>query len=174
VDPALDARRDRRVEPTRIPARANRQLATVRHAEAQIEPHRPRRASDAEIADLTQLSVSTVHWLRSAPQVTASLDEPVGEDEIVLGDLIADTRTVGPSEPAIAHEQRDEISAMLRLLPERHREVLVRRYGLNGSSVQSHREIGRWLGAGEERIRHLEHESLHRLRCISNRLVPAA
>jgi DNA-directed RNA polymerase sigma subunit (sigma70/sigma32) len=56
---------------------------------------------------------------------------------------------------------------MLRFLPERHREVLIRRYGLNGSRVQSHEEIGRSLGVGEERSRQLERESLHRLRSIS-------
>jgi DNA-directed RNA polymerase sigma subunit (sigma70/sigma32) len=45
--------------------------------------------------------------------------------------------------------------------------VLARRYGLNGSRVQSHKEIGRWLGVGEERSRQIERESLHRLRSIS-------
>src|SRR5919198_298312 len=87
----------------------------------------------------------------AAVQVTASLDEPVGEGATALGDLIADTRAVDPSQTAIEHEQHDDVSAMLRLLPKRHREVLVRRYGLHGSSVQSHKEIGRSLGVGEER-----------------------
>jgi DNA-directed RNA polymerase sigma subunit (sigma70/sigma32) len=45
--------------------------------------------------------------------------------------------------------------------------VLVRRYGLNGGPVQSHQEIGRWLGVGEKRSRQLEHESLQRLRSMS-------
>jgi RNA polymerase primary sigma factor len=159
--------------PIRIPPKANRQLAAVRHAEAQIERHSPRRASDAEIADATELSVRTVHSLRSAPKVTASLDEQVGEGTTQLLELIADTRAVDPSQSAIAHEQRDEISAMLQLLPKRHREVLVRRYGLNGGSIHSHKEIGRWLGVGEERSRQIEHESLHRLRSISETLALA-
>ena len=59
----------------------------------------------------------------------------------------------------------------LRLLPERHREVLIRRYGLNDGRVQSHEEIGQWLGVGEERIRQIEREALHRLRSIA---VPSA
>jgi DNA-directed RNA polymerase sigma subunit (sigma70/sigma32) len=80
---------------------------------------------------------------------------------------MADTRAVDPSESAIAHEQRDDVSAMLLFLPKRHREVLVRRYGWNGRRVQSHKEIGRRLGVGEERSRQLERESLHRLRSIS-------
>src|SRR5919198_1192331 len=70
-----------------------------------------------------------------------------------MRDAIAASRAVDPSQTAIEHEQHDDVSAMLRLLPKRHREVLVRRYGLHGSSVQSHKEIGRSLGVGEERGR---------------------
>jgi RNA polymerase primary sigma factor len=151
----------------RMPAKATQQLAAVRRAEAQLERLSPRRASDDGIAGLTQLSAKTVRSLRTAGQVVASLDEPVGEDATPLGDLIADARAIDPSESAIAHERRDGVSAMLRLLPSRHREVLVRRYGLNGNRVQSHEEIGRRLGVGEERSRQLERESLHRLRSTS-------
>jgi RNA polymerase primary sigma factor len=108
-----------------------------------------------------------VRSLRGAARVTASLDEPVGEDTTSLGDLLADERTVDPSASAIAHEDRDELSAMLRLLPERHREVLIRRYGLNDRHAQSHAEIGKWLGVGEERSRQIEREAMHRLRSIA-------
>ena len=149
----------------RIPPNATRQRAAVLRAEAQLE--RLGRASETEIAALTELSVQTVRSLRAAARVEASLDEPVGEGALPLGELIADSRAVDPSECAIAHERRDEVSAMLRLLPPRHREVLVRHYGLNGGPVQSHDEIGRWLGVGEERSRQIERESLHRLRSIS-------
>jgi RNA polymerase primary sigma factor len=158
----------------RIPARANRQLAAVWRAEAELERLTRRRPSDAEIAGLTELSVPTVRSLRTAAQVTASLDEPVGEDETVLGDLIADARAVDPSEAAIVQDQRDDVSAMLLFLPKRHREVLVRRFGLNGRDVQSHEEISRWLGVGEERSRQIEHESLHRLRSIGAAFAHAA
>ena len=80
-----------------------------------------------------------------------------------LGDLLADERR-DPPDSVIAHESRHEISAMLRLLPERHREVLIRRYGLNDGRVQSHQEVGERLGVGEERSRQIEREPLHRLR----------
>jgi DNA-directed RNA polymerase sigma subunit (sigma70/sigma32) len=91
-----------------------------------------------------------------------------------LGHLIADAGASDPSDSAIAHEERDRVSAMLLFLPKRHREVVVRRYGLNGNRVHSHKEIGRSLGVGEERSRQLEQESLHRLRSISETLARAA
>jgi RNA polymerase primary sigma factor len=158
----------------RVPPKANQRLAAVRRAEAELERLTERRASDAEIALRTRLGVKTVRWLRTAAQVTASLDEPVGEGTSALGDLIPDPRAVDPEESAIAHEQRDDVSAMLRLLPARHREVLAGRYGLDGGSTESHKEISRRLGIGEERSRQIERESLHRLRSISSTLAHAA
>ena len=151
----------------RIPAKANRQLAALRRAEAELHQIGARRASDAEIAERAELNETTVRSLRAAARVTTSLDEPVGEDRTPLGDLVADDRAVDPSAAAIELEGRDEVSAMLRLLPERHREVLIRRYGLKHGRAQSHDEIGEWLGVGEERSRQIEREALHRLRSIA-------
>ena len=99
--------------------------------------------------------------------MTASLDEPVGEDATPLGDLLADVRAADPFESAIARESRDEVSSMLRLLPERHREVIIRRYGLSDDGSQTHEQIGERLGIGEERSRQIEREALHRLRSIA-------
>jgi RNA polymerase primary sigma factor len=53
---------------------------------------------------------------------------------------------------------------MLHVLPERHREVLLRRYGLVGDRAQSHEEIAVWPGVGAERSRQLETQALHWLR----------
>jgi RNA polymerase primary sigma factor len=151
----------------RIPAKADRQLAAVRRAHGDLE-----RADgpppDAVIAARSGLSENAIQSLRGAARVTASLDEPVGEDAASLGDFIADRRAVDPSERAIARERRGEVFAMLRLLPARHREVLVRRYGLGDARAQSHEEIGACLGVGRERSRQLEHEALHRMRSIAS------
>ena len=44
---------------------------------------------------------------------------------------------------------------MLLTRPKRHREVLIRRYGLNNTEIESHGEISEWLGVGEGRSRQL-------------------
>jgi RNA polymerase primary sigma factor len=151
----------------RMPAKASQQLAAVRRAEAELERIEHRRASDAAIAEHTQLSVTTVRSLREAARVTASLDAPVGEDATPVGDMLADARAGDPFESAIARESREEVSTMVRLLPERHREVIVRRYGLSDDRAQTHEQIGQRLGVGEERSRQIEREALHRLRSIA-------
>jgi len=151
----------------RIPSKANHQLAAVRRAEDELQRLGPGHATDAAIAERTQLRVTTVRSLRDAARVTASLDQPLGDDTTPLGDLVADERVPDPADSAIVHEDRQEVSAMLRLLPQRHREVLIRRYGLNDTRTQSHAESGERLGVGEERSRQIEREALHRLRSVA-------
>jgi DNA-directed RNA polymerase sigma subunit (sigma70/sigma32) len=73
-----------------------------------------------------------------------------------------------------AAHQRDvgeglrEVAEQAPLLPDRHREVLLRRYGLRGEKPETHAQIGARLGVGEERSRQLEREALHRLRSLGD------
>jgi RNA polymerase primary sigma factor len=151
----------------RIPPRAGQQLGAVRRAEAELERAGSRSASDAKIAERTGLSTQVVSTLRDRARVTASLDEPVGEDGASLGELLADEHAFDPTHHAIDSERLESLPRLLRLLPERHRQVLEHHYGLNNTPPQSHQQIGARLGVSEERSRQIEREALHRLHTIA-------
>jgi RNA polymerase primary sigma factor len=151
----------------RIPPRATRQLAAVRRAEDELGRSTLGSPSTAAIAERTGLSVASVEALRGSARATVSLDEPVGDDGTPLGEIVADDQAADPFESAVADEDSRTVTNMLKLLPERHRNVIVRHYGLGGQTPQSHELIGASLGVGEERSRQLEHEALHRLRTVS-------
>jgi RNA polymerase primary sigma factor len=148
----------------RIPASAGHQLAAIRRAEAELRRGRSGPPTDEAIAACTGFGLRTVAALRRAAQVTASLDEVVGQDGSPLADLVADTDGVAPWEHAGKRESRRQVLRMLAALPAKHREVLSRRYGLDGDSPQAHEEIAAWLGVGQERSRQIEREALHWLR----------
>ena len=154
-------------QPIRVPAGATRRIAAVRRAEAELRRAGSPAVSADSIAAVTGLSAQTVGELRTAARVSASLDDPVGEDGASLGDLVADDNAADPAERAIARDELRALSRMLRLLPRRHREVVVRRYGLDGSLAASHREIGERLGVSEVRSRQIEREALNRLRAVA-------
>jgi RNA polymerase primary sigma factor len=148
----------------RIPAAARQQLAAIHRAEIELRRlHRGAPATD-DIADRTGLSVRSVRALLEAARVTASLDEPVGEDGTPLGELIADRDADSAWQRTQERETRRQVAAMLRVLPDRHCEVILRRYGFRDGPAQTHQEIGAWLGVGEERSRQLERQALHWLR----------
>jgi RNA polymerase primary sigma factor len=154
----------------RIPVGANQQLASLRRAEAELNRLGPGRASIVAVAERTGLSGARVRSLSSAARVTASLDEQLGEDGTSLGESMADANAVDPSELLIAGEDSKLVWRMLRLLPPRHRAVVIRRFGLGGVPPETHEQIGARLGVGDERSRQLEHEALHRLRTVATAL----
>jgi RNA polymerase primary sigma factor len=158
----------------RTPPKARRQLAAIRRAEDELARTHAGPASDARISERSGLNPSNVRSLRTAASVTASLDEPAREDSAPLHELLPDQSAVDPSRELIEHETRVEVTRLVRLLPPRHREVVIRRFGLNGAPEESHADIGRRLGVSEERSRQLEREALHRLRSVAGRLVEAA
>ena len=162
ADAVIDART------IRIPSNASDRLSAVHRAEHELERSAAGSPSTEAIAERTGLSVRRVQALREAASVTASLDEPVGEEGSALGELIADSRAVDPSRHADERETHRQLWSILGTLPDRHREVLLRRYGLRGEEPETHAEIGSRLGVGEERSRQLEREALHRLRSLGD------
>lgn len=150
----------------RIPPRAYRQLAAVARAEDELREFGSPPAI-AAVAQRAGLSVESVRSLQAAARATASLDGPVGDDDTPLIELVADDSAADPSESAVASDQRRMVRGMLKLLPDRHRDVVIRRYGLDQRPPQSHEQIRTSLGVGEERSRQLELEALNRLRTIA-------
>jgi RNA polymerase primary sigma factor len=148
----------------RVPAGAGRQLAAIDRAEYELRRAGRTSPSVEAIAAHAGLQRRSVVALQQSARVTASLDELVGDEATPLGDLIADRGAVDASEHAARRESERQVWRMLRLLPERHRRVVLRRYGLLGDEGETHQEIALALGVSEERSRQLEREALHWLR----------
>ena len=158
----------------RIPRAAQRQLAAVQRAEAELREAGAGGATNDAIARRAGLDTRTVDLLRDAPLVSVSLDAPAGEDMAPLGDLIADTGAPAVSQQVEDRESRRELRSTVRRLPERQRKVVVERYGLLGDRSHSHEDIGASLGVSEARSRQLERQALHRLRESGKRAPRAA
>jgi RNA polymerase primary sigma factor len=158
----------------RIPESARRQMAAIHRVEQELRRIGATPATTAAIANHAGLSVRTVRALRVVPQVSVSLDQPIGDGATALGELIADGDAPDPAERAERGETSRRLWSLVGVLPARHREVLLCRYGLQGRRVESHAEIAARMGVGEERSRQLEHQALHWLRELGDGLPRAA
>jgi RNA polymerase primary sigma factor len=120
--------------------------------------------TDEEVAQAARITVPQVIEVRSAARAVTSLDRPIAEEsgttfqELVAGeeDEVDEAVTINLGKEAL-HDALDE-------LPDREREVLKLRYGLNGErDPASLEEIGRQLGITRERVRQIEAAALERL-----------
>jgi RNA polymerase primary sigma factor len=152
--------------PIRVPDAARRQLAAIKRADDELRRDGAGVPTTAAIAERAGVGEHAVGTLRTVARVTASLDEPVGDGAMPLGELIMGADGSEVWQAAETAETRRDLRALLELLPVRHREVLFRRYGFLADRAESHDEIGARLGIGVERSRQLERQALHWLRSL--------
>jgi RNA polymerase primary sigma factor len=97
-------------------------------------------------------------------QLPISLEKPIGEEEdSALGDFVQDESAESPFESAQVIMQKENVCYALDALPERERQVIVMRYGLDGARPRTLEEVGRAFKVTRERIRQIENNTLKKL-----------
>jgi RNA polymerase primary sigma factor len=147
----------------RIPVHIGQRERKIARTERELAARLGRPPSEDEVAKAAELPLDQVREVREVARAITSLDKPVGEEgETPFGELI----------PSDAPEPEEEVEVSLReqtvrhaleRLPEREREVVKLRYGINGNDPTPLRETGRRLGISPERVRQIESRALQHL-----------
>ncbi|MFB6290304.1 MAG: RNA polymerase sigma factor RpoD/SigA [Candidatus Bipolaricaulia bacterium] len=117
-----------------------------------------------EIAEKLDLSIETVKRAERAEKRTVSLDKPLEEGtNEVLGDFIKSDEYSSPEKETLKVLLDEDLESGLSELTDRKREILKRRYGLNGHDPETLAEIGDRFGISRERVRQIEAEALEDL-----------
>jgi RNA polymerase primary sigma factor len=147
----------------RMPVHIVERLQKMNRAERTLWTQLGREPTLEEIAEEASLPIHQAHEVRAAARASASLDQPVGEQEdAVFGDFVAGDGPLPEDEVEISLRSQ-ALSQALSALPDRERRVLVLRYGLDNAEPRTLEEIGRRLGLTRERVRQIELETLRRL-----------
>jgi RNA polymerase primary sigma factor len=149
----------------RIPVHISEREQRLRRAERELRAQLGRDPDEKEVAKAAKLPLKQVREVRSAARAVTSLDRPVGDEgDATFGDLVAKEHAPPPEEEVRVTLGRDALHRAIAELPDREREVVKLRYGLNGDTdPTSLEEIGRRLGLTRERVRQIEAEALERL-----------
>lgn len=109
-----------------------------------------------------------MHIRKTANQKTeVSLDEPINMDcdgnELLLSDIL------GTEEDMILRPLEDDVDLCvlrqsLRTLPDREREIVLMRFGLQGRKEQTQKEVAQTMGISQSYISRLEKRIMLRLR----------
>jgi RNA polymerase primary sigma factor len=155
---------DRGARAIRLPVHVDEQVGRLRRTEARLQEQLGREPSDDELASQLDMTVGKLNRLRDSAQAIASLDGGVGEDGAALQDFLEDDSAVGPDELAMEAVGRDALDQVLAALPERERQVLVLRFGLDSGTPRTLEEVGAVMGFSRERARQVERDTLAVLR----------
>ena len=147
----------------RVPNDVFQHEMTIARVERELRQSFDRPPTDEEVARAAKLGPKEVRRVRQAARAVTSLDRPVGEGELPLGELFA-SREAPPGEALEIGLERRAVHEALARLPETEREVLQLRYGLDGDpEPQTLAAIGRRLGLSRERVRQIEADALEHL-----------
>lgn len=150
----------------RLPVHVLRELAQVLRAERELAAKLGTTPSLDQIAAAVGKSVRDVAELFLVSERVGSLDSAIESGErALIGHIQERDEPVAGHEPDAISSER--LSAWMVQLGERQRSVLQRRFGLDGTPVQSLADIGRDLGISRERARQIQEDGLRKLRVLS-------
>jgi RNA polymerase primary sigma factor len=155
---------DRGTRAIRLPVHVDEQMGRLWRARGRLQERLGREPSDDELADALDVPADKVARLRDTAHTVTSLDAPVGEDGAVLQDLLEDDSAVGPDELAVEAVGREALEQVLDALPDRERQVLILRFGLDSGTARTLAEVGSLMGFSRERARQVERDALASLR----------
>ena len=136
----------------------------LRRARQKFEAEHGRSPTVEELAEAAQLDLNHAEEALEAVQVSASLNQAVGDGDAEFGDLFADDAAEDPIEVADVSFERARLRDALAQLDERERRVLELRFGIGAEHPQSLEYIGRELGLTRERVRQVEADAMRQLR----------
>ena len=150
----------------RMPVHIVERMQKVNRAERSLWTQLGREPTLDEIAEEASLTPQQIIEVRAAARASTSLDAPIGDqDDAVFGDFVAGDDPL-PEETVEVRMRKQALRSALASLPEREREVVTLRYGIDGQEPRTLEEIGRCLGLTRERVRQIELESLRRLALV--------
>ncbi len=149
----------------RLPSHIGQKMPRIFKARDELWIRFRRIPSAAEIAEESGVSENFVRALFELNTVS-STDEMADED----GELHIGIEN-HPSQQMVASELSSQLRGIVDSLPWREREIISKRFGLDGQPPASLEEIGAVFGVTRERIRQIEKKALRRLKKMAKKIV---
>ncbi|MBY4675668.1 RNA polymerase sigma factor RpoS [Marinobacterium arenosum] len=151
----------------RLPIHVVKELNVYLRAARELAQKLDHEPSAEEIASAVDKPVENVERLLGLNERVSSVDTPVGKDsDKSLLDTIPDLDSSDPATLLQSTNISGNLNHWLDMLPDKHAEVLSRRFGLRGYEMSTLEEVGREIGLTRERVRQIQVEALRKLREI--------
>jgi RNA polymerase primary sigma factor len=148
----------------RIPVHMVETINKVIRVQRQLLQDYGREPTVSELAQRAEMTPARVREILRVSQETVSLEQPMGDDDFSLSDLIEDEGAVAPSEAAARAMLNEAVNQALAELSDREQKVVRLRFGLDDGQMRTLEEVGKEFGVTRERIRQIESKTLAKLR----------
>lgn len=149
----------------RLPIHIIKELNIYLRAAKKLTQDLDHEASPEEVAELIDKPIDDIRRVMSLAPDSTSIDAPLShEGKKSLAEILPDENNLDPARLIQASDLEDKLEIWLSKLDDRHREVIMRRYGLCGHKVGTLEQVGLSVGLTRERVRQIQQEALLKLR----------
>jgi RNA polymerase primary sigma factor len=150
----------------RVPVHAGEKIRKTMRTYNELSAALGRQPTDEEVAKTLGWTIDEVRDVRDAMTDITSLNVPLGakEDGSEVEEFVEDERVSDAAGEVIREMELSFVQAAIEQLPERHRYVLVRRYGLDDRGPSTLAVLSNELEVSRERVRQIQREAEHLLR----------
>jgi RNA polymerase primary sigma factor len=149
----------------RVPVYMTEKMRRMARTHNELSAKLERGPTDEEVAEELGWSVEQVGDIKGAMPDATSLHQPLSSEEgsSELGDLIEDERASDTPGTVMREMESAGLKEAIERLPERHRHVLVRRYGLDERDAATLADLSEELDISRERVRQIQLQAKHML-----------
>jgi len=170
IKQAIDRALMNQANTIRTPIHVVKEIWQYQKQSAQLTAALGREPTLEELALHLGKSPRAIRKLLSGRITICSADHPLVEDaEVSLLDTFTDCEASRPDAILESQDLMLNMDQWLARLSEKHRDVLQRRFGLNGHQGATLEEVGKQVGLTRERVRQLQIEALEKLRRMMER-----
>ncbi|MBO8456932.1 MAG: RNA polymerase sigma factor RpoD/SigA [Spirochaetes bacterium] len=155
----------------RLPLNRANEIVQIEKAKKALHGSYSEEEEIEKISEMLNMEKSHVREMINITRDMVSLDLPVFDerDSSTLGDFVEDSTYQLPENYVINENLKCEIDKVLDTLSEKEADVIRYRFGLNGLSPKSLKEIGEIYSLTKERIRQIEKKAIKRLQHSSRK-----
>ncbi|MGC4033201.1 MAG: sigma-70 family RNA polymerase sigma factor [Tepidisphaeraceae bacterium] len=155
------------VQPIHVPAYMMELMTRFKKCSRAIEDETGHPPTDEQLAQRMEVTMKKLGIVKDALKAYSSptqFSAGSENDEITIGDVVADDNTPEPGDKVFGNEDLKNLTRLLDRIDNRAATILKLRYGLTGEEPLTLKQIGQRIGLTRERVRQIEHDTLERLR----------
>lgn len=148
----------------RIPVHMSDKIRKYKRIYNELSISLGREPTDNEILQKLEISMSKLQKIKQSILVEPVSLETTITDDLCLRDYIEDKTLQSPEDKVKQDCIKTDVPKLLNTLPEREKQVLTNRYGINSDKPKTLAQLGDMLGYSKERIRQIEEGAILKLR----------
>jgi RNA polymerase nonessential primary-like sigma factor len=150
----------------RLPIHVVKELNLYLRTSRQLAQQCNQEPTAEQIAEAVDKPVAAVKKVLRLNERVVSIDLPIASSDKTIVETVAADDIYDPSVSLQFEDLSGNLDHWLGELPDKHMEVLARRFGLRGYNTSTLEEVGNEIGLTRERVRQIQVEALKKLKII--------